>query len=619
MMFHTIAFILAFLPVCLTGFFVLGRFRGPTWALCWLVGSSLFFYAWWNPEHLPLLLGSVVVNHTVAWKIRNADQPRAWLTGGIVLNLAVLGGFKYADFLLHIVVPPAPVLNIALPLAISFFTFQQIMFLVDTGRGRAHPDRHQDNGLAEIGFAQPNHALTVMTGYVSVGSNLTGLARASPFSSWPGLAPPHGTLPLPASQVVGGRSKPGHDTLARPVLDHVELAPEGLVPGTTGREAAGVCPHHSLDAPGADPRIESADNHGDKETDCAAGSTLGPVPLLPCAAFVTFFPHLIAGPIVRPSDILPQLTASNLAHPNIRNLADGTLIFLLGLGKKLVLADMFGGFADTGFDAAAHGAALTVFEAWYATLSYALQIYFDFSGYSDMAIGLARMFNVRFPPNFDSPYQATNIAAFWRRWHITLGAFLRDYLYIPLGGNRAGKLRQTANLIATMLLAGLWHGAAWNFVIWGGLHGLFLVIHTQYRRLLPPMPGGLAHALTLLAVILAWVPFRAASLSSTLVILRGMAGFNGIALPRMIVSAIPPLSVIADPVAVMPFLGDARTLSFPEVSACLLFGWLIVLALPNVHRMTATARHWALTASFAFSVQALFFAPHVAPFLYFQF
>jgi alginate O-acetyltransferase complex protein AlgI len=491
MMFHTTAFILGFLPICLTGFFTLGRCFGATWALRWLIASSLFFYAWWNPEHLPLLLGSVGLNYAIARKLRHTDTPSTWLAAGIALNLAILGWFKYADFLLHIVAPDAPALNIALPLAISFFTFQQIMFLVDTAAKRA-----------------PGSATT----------------RGGAFPS-----------------------------------------------------------------------------------------------LLTYAAFVSFFPHLIAGPIVRPSEIIPQMAAVDVSRPRIENIADGLLIFLLGLGKKLVLADMFGGFADTGFDAAAHGADLTFFEAWYATLAYALQIYFDFSAYSDMAIGLARIMNIRFPLNFDSPYQATNIAEFWRRWHITLGGFLRDYLYIPLGGSRTGPLRQTGNLMATMLLCGLWHGAAWNFVVWGGLHGLLIVIHKQYRRAFPALPAPFAQALTLLVVILAWVPFRAASLANTLAMLRGMAGLNGIALPRMIVAALPPLAAIADPVTVMPFLGDARTLSFPEVSACLLLGWLIVLTLPNVHRMTVRARHWTLTGSFALSVQALFFAPHVVPFLYFQF
>jgi D-alanyl-lipoteichoic acid acyltransferase DltB (MBOAT superfamily) len=252
-------------------------------------------------------------------------------------------------------------------------------------------------------------------------------------------------------------------------------------------------------------------------------------------------------------------------------------------------------------------------------LSYALQIYFDFSGYSDMAIGLARMLNVRFPLNFDSPYQATDISDFWRRWHITLGAFLRDYLYIPLGGNRVAPLHQVANLMITMLLAGLWHGAAWSFVVWGGLHGAYLVVHTQYRRRCRPLPARIGQVLTLLAVILAWVPFRAGSMTGTLSILRGMAGYNGIALPRMIVTAIPPLAAVANPVSVMPFLGGAHTLSFPELSGCLMLGWLIVLTLPNIHRLSERNRLWSLTASFALSMQALFFAPHVAPFLYFQF
>jgi alginate O-acetyltransferase complex protein AlgI len=488
MLFSSTAFILGFLPVCLMGFFTFGRFLNARWALRWLVASSLFFYAWWKPEHLPLLIASVGLNYSIAWKLRHTACKCAWLTVGIALNLATLAWFKYANFLLHIVVPDAPVLNITLPLAISFFTFQQIMFLVDVSRG--------------------NRAIT------------------------------------PSSN---------------------------------------------------------------------------PESLLTYATFVTFFPHLIAGPIVRPSEIIPQFADPEIVHPRTENLADGLLIFLLGLGKKLVLADMFGGFADIGFDAAAHGAHLTFFEAWYATLSYALQIYFDFSGYSDMAIGLARMMNVRFPLNFDSPYQAANIADFWRRWHMTLGSFLRDYLYIPLGGNRAGRLRQTVNLMVTMLLCGLWHGAAWNFVIWGGSHGLLIVIHKRYRRVCGPMPAVLGQSITLFAVVLAWVPFRASSLDSTMAMLRGMAGFNGIALPRMIVAALPPLAAIIDPVTVLPFLGDARTLSFPEVSACLLLGWLIVLTLPNVHRMTVSARRWALTSSFALSMQALFFAPHVAPFLYFQF
>jgi alginate O-acetyltransferase complex protein AlgI len=530
MLFHTTAFILGFLPVCLAGFFTLGRFCGAAWGLRWLIACSLFFYGWWNPEHLPLLIGSVVLNHLIARKLRHTDRIRGWMAAGVGLNLAALGWFKYADFLLHIIAPDAPALHITLPLAISFFTFQQIMFLVDTGRDAVR--RH----------AQP-------------------------------LVIPTQTLVIP-----------------------------GLDPGIATKTGGG-----------GGPRVKPGDDVGE------GGHLNTNPPLLTYGAFVTFFPHLIAGPIVRPSEIIPQLANPDLARPRIDNLTDGLLIFLLGLGKKLVLADMFGGFADVGFNAVARGASLTFFEAWYATLSYALQVYFDFSGYSDMAIGLARMLNIRFPLNFDSPYQATNIADFWRRWHITLGGFLRDYLYIPLGGNRRGPLRQTCNLMATMLLCGLWHGASWNFVIWGGLQGVLIVIHKQYQRKFPPLPRPFGQALTLLAVTVAWVPFRAVSLANTMAVLRGMAGGNGIALPRMIVSALPGLTAIADPVTVLPYLGDARTLSFPEVSACLLLGWLIVLTLPNVQRMTDRARHWTLTGSFALSVQALFFAPHIAPFLYFQF
>ncbi len=338
--------------------------------------------------------------------------------------------------------------------------------------------------------------------------------------------------------------------------------------------------------------------------------------LLTYATFVAFFPHLIAGPIVRPKDIIPQLQQPGLMAPDAANLADGLTLFLLGLAKKLVLADMFGGFADIGFNAAANGASLSLVEAWYAVLAYSLQIYFDFSGYSDMAIGLARMLNVRFPLNFASPYQARNIAEFWRRWHITLGAFLREYVYFPLGGSRCGALRHSGNLLATMLLCGLWHGAAWRFVLWGGLHGLYLVLHARCRITLPPV---LAQALTLLAVIVAWVPFRASSAAAGQSMLAAMAGLHGVALPQMVVHALPILGAVATPVPVLPFLGDARTLSFPEVSACLALGWGIVLLLPHVHQLSERGRGWALTSGFAFSVQALFFAPHVAPFLYFRF
>jgi alginate O-acetyltransferase complex protein AlgI len=322
---------------------------------------------------------------------------------------------------------------------------------------------------------------------------------------------------------------------------------------------------------------------------------------------------------VRAREIVPQLVRRDIAVLRGAEVAAGLTIFLLGLAKKLVLADTFAQFADVGFGAAAHGASLSFFEAWYAVMAYGLQIYFDFSGYSDMAIGLARMFNVRFPLNFDSPYQSVSITEFWRRWHITLGAFLKEYVYIPLGGNRVGELRRLANLMATMLLGGLWHGAAWSFVIWGALHGSYLVIHSLWRRTGLALPRMAGWGLTSLAVIVAWVPFRAAGMDAARSIWRGMAGLNGIMLPRMVLSWLPALRIAAAPAGSLPYLADGRTLSFPEVTACLGLGWLIVLAVPNLHRWSDAWRACGVAVSFAFAVQAMFFAPSVTPFLYFQF
>jgi D-alanyl-lipoteichoic acid acyltransferase DltB (MBOAT superfamily) len=483
MLFSSPVFILAFLPATLAGFYTLGRIAGPRAARLWLIGASLVFYGWWNPLHVLLLAGSILANFALARRIRTAPPAaaRVWLALGIALDLGLLGWFKYAGLLARTAGLPDP--GILLPLAISFFTFQQVMFLADS------------------------------------------------------------------------------------------RAPDAPAP--------------------------------DLET---------------YAAFVCFFPHLIAGPLVRPGEILPQLAAPALARPRAENIARGATIFLLGLAKKLVLADSFATFADPGFAAAAAGLHPSFFEAWYATLAYALQIYFDFSGYSDMAIGLALMLNIRFPINFNSPYKSCNISEFWRRWHITLSQFLRDYLYIPLGGSRRGQARRAFNLMIVMLLGGLWHGAAWTFMLWGGLHGLYLLIHAATpQRLRALLPAALAQALTLLAVLIAWVPFRAVDWAATRDMLRGLAGLNGVALPQLIVSLAPALRWIATPVPVLAHLGDARTLAFPEASLCLALGWAIALFAPPVHELTERQRLWAVTGGFAFTVQALFFAPAAVPFLYFRF
>lgn len=248
------------------------------------------------------------------------------------------------------------------------------------------------------------------------------------------------------------------------------------------------------------------------------------------ALFVSFFPHLIAGPILHHRETIPQFAFKSIWDGVSQNIAIGSAIFSFGLFKKVVLADGVQPFVGIAFTAQQD---VHLVEAWTGVLAYTMQIYFDFSGYSDMAIGLARMFGVIFPLNFDSPYQATSIIDFWSRWHITLSRFLRDYLYIPLGGNRSG-LGQFPNILITMFLGGLWHGAAWTFIIWGMLHGLYLIVnhawrrwwavkkhHTSFKRRI------VSRCVTFLAVVVAWVFFRADGVDEAVRILSAMFGLNG--------------------------------------------------------------------------------------------
>jgi len=258
--------------------------------------------------------------------------------------------------------------------------------------------------------------------------------------------------------------------------------------------------------------------------------------------FVTFFPQLIAGPIVHHREMLPQFAHPATYRFHHEHFSIGLSIFIIGLFKKVVLADNLSQFATPVFSAAANGTVLTLFEAWTGALAYPFQLYFDFSGYSDMAIGLARLFGIRLPLNFYSPYQATSIIDFWRRWHMTLSRFLRDYLYIPLGGNRKGPARRYLNLMLTMLLGGLWHGAGWTFVIWGALHGFYLFINHTWRRLLQRLALGrwetfrgyrlVAGIVTFLAVTTGWVFFRAADTATALQILKAMVGGHGLDLSQ---------------------------------------------------------------------------------------
>jgi D-alanyl-lipoteichoic acid acyltransferase DltB (MBOAT superfamily) len=262
--------------------------------------------------------------------------------------------------------------------------------------------------------------------------------------------------------------------------------------------------------------------------DCARGRA-SRSNLLDYGLFVTFFPQLIAGPIVHHNEMLPQLRDGSLARPVFLNIVIGLTIFGLGLFKKTVIADGLSQVTTPIFSAVNAHQGLSFLEAWCGVLAFTFQLYFDFSAYSDMAVGLARIFNLRLPINFFSPYKSTSITEFWRRWHISLSRFLRDYVYIPLGGNRHGPSRQLVNLMLTMLIGGLWHGAAWTFVVWGGLHGLYLVIHKLWIWALGARrPQGRAWSflgwfLTMLAVSVAWVFFRAGDFTGAMGLLGAMA------------------------------------------------------------------------------------------------
>jgi len=250
-----------------------------------------------------------------------------------------------------------------------------------------------------------------------------------------------------------------------------------------------------------------------------------PHKLLDYSLFVSFFPYLIAGPIPRRTEIMPQLKRIRDAVPNYHNLLVGLCLLFVGLIKKVLIADHLAEWSANGFDVLSHPDFL---QAWAASLSYTFQIYFDFSGYTDIALGSALMFNIRLPLNFNSPYKALNIQDFWRRWHITLSRFLRDYVYIPLGGNRAGESRVCLNLMATFLICGMWHGAGWTFLFWGFLHGSAIIVHRLWEKTGRQLPVWLAWLVTFNFVNAAWVFFRARAWKDAVKVVAGMGGLNGV-------------------------------------------------------------------------------------------
>src|SRR6201996_2382869 len=392
----------AFLAVTVLGFRLLEK-NALTARRVFLLLASYAFYAWWRADFLLLLAGSTLVNYALGREIeqrrRRLKDRRGFLIAGLVFNLGLIAAFKYGTLFVStandVLGIGLPVPHWFLPLAISFFTFEQISYLVDADAGK---------------------------------------------------------------------------TASYTLLDY--------------------------------------------------------------ALFVAYFPHLIAGPIVRHGDLIPQFRQTR--EPN-DDLATGLTLFTIGLAKKSLIADNLAPFADAIFNAAGRGVALGPTDGWLGTLFFAFQIYFDFSAYPDMALGSSVMLGIRLPVNFHSPYKAASIIEFWRRWHISLSAFLRDYLYIPLGGNRRGRSRRYLNLFITMLLGGLWHGANWTFMLWGGLHGFYLSVNHAFRHATKGMAvapawrmpmRAVSVVLTFACTTLAWIVFRAESLSAARNVLDGFVGLG---------------------------------------------------------------------------------------------
>jgi alginate O-acetyltransferase complex protein AlgI len=448
MLFNSYEFIFVFLPITFFIYFYLNHKRLTKVSKGFLVCSGLFFYSWWNVAYLPIILASVIFNYVIGRSLNKVckDKSKGFskksiLIFGIVFNLSLLGYFKYTDFLIEnfnlAFGSNAELLQLALPLAISFFTFQQISYLVDSYRQEA------------------------------------------------------------------------------------------------------------------------------KEYD-----------FLNYALFVTFFPQLIAGPIVHHKEMMPQFAKTSNKVKNYRNIAMGIFIFSIGLFKKVVLADTFAVWATNGFDVAT---TLNLFEAWATSLSYTFQLYFDFSGYTDMAIGLALLFNIRLPINFNSPYKATNIQDFWRRWHMTLSRFMRDYIYIPLGGNKKGRFRTYNNLMATFVIGGLWHGAGWTFIFWGFLHGLALIVQRFWSKLGFKLWTWLAWLITFNFVNIAWVFFRAKEWDDAVKVLGSMFSLDNIVLPNMFESRLPFLTDIG-----INYGGIVENISGNFYTPVwILFGFILVLLFKN--------------------------------------
>jgi len=478
MLFNSPEFLLLFLPIVLIVYFLLNKKHLVSAANCWLIISSLFFYGYLTPKYVPILLFSVFFNYVWGGILnsKNKLNKKAVLIFGIVANLLVLGYFKYMDFFIQNINSAfnahLDLLHIALPLGISFFTFQQIAYLCDSYEGKT------------------------------------------------------------------------------------------------------------------------------KEYD-----------FLNYTLFVVFFPQLVAGPIVHHKEMMPQFANVRNKYVNWQNISQGLLLFLVGLFKKVIIADTLAKWATMGFEA---DSALSVLEAWITMLSYTFQIYYDFSGYTDMALGLGLMFNIKIPQNFNNPYIALDIQDFWRRWHMTLSRFLKDYIYIPLGGNRLGAFRTYLNLFLVFLICGFWHGASWMFVIWGVLHGLASIINRLWQKTKIELPKWMSWLITFLFVNLAWVFFRAPNMEVVKNIYKSAFGFNGFSVPKIYgvdINFSPQVSSISS--------WETISLVMIPLLAILIFVKALHLVPKNLKPTFAYSVFIALM--FTFVIIRILSPQYDSPFIYFNF
>jgi D-alanyl-lipoteichoic acid acyltransferase DltB (MBOAT superfamily) len=312
--------------------------------------------------------------------------------------------------------------------------------------------------------------------------------------------------------------------------------------------------------------------------------------------------------------MMPQFANLRNKVINYHNIALGFFIFSIGLFKKVIIADTFATWATQGFDVAER---LNMVEAWITSLSYTFQLYFDFSGYTDMAIGAALLFNIKLPINFNSPYKALSIQDFWRRWHMTLSRFLKDYVYIPLGGNRKGEVRTYTNLFLTFLLGGIWHGAGWTFVLWGALHGIALIIHRAWNQLGFKMNTLLAWFITFNFVNIGWVFFRATTFDDAIKVLKGMFGMDAIVLPNALASKLAFLKHYGIEFGsfVNAINGDLYTLIW------VMAGFVMILLFKNSIELsrgfTVNRKYFLFTVCLFFGTVA--YIGKVSEFLYFNF